>query len=160
MQRSFLKEITPRICAPPEIQKKKPNLQMLFDVTQKFTREQKIGDVGSVRIELGNFYMGEAGPGGRRRGDQAHEGEGYVFSDSVLCVGRIHEFPESNAERERRIRVLKRHISVQCIGWNLGRTIGVRVEEEDLGQGVPCAFPHLRQVCSSVLVHVCLLQKL
>ena len=37
--------------------------------------QTKIGDIGRVRIELGNFYMGEAGPGGRRRDDQAHEGE-------------------------------------------------------------------------------------
>ena len=54
---------------------KKPNFQMLFDVTQKIHSRTKIGDIGSVRIELANFYMGEAGLGGRRRGDQAHEGE-------------------------------------------------------------------------------------
>ena len=37
--------------------------------------QTKNGDIGRVRIELENFYMGEPFPGGRRRGDQAHEGE-------------------------------------------------------------------------------------
>ena len=33
----------------------KPTVQKLFDVTQKLIREQKIGDFGSVRIELGEI---------------------------------------------------------------------------------------------------------
>ena len=65
-----------RESAPSKIQKRKNQMyRCLFDVTQKNHSQTKIGDIGRVRIELGNFYMGEAGPGGRRRGDQAHEGE-------------------------------------------------------------------------------------
>ena len=41
----------------------------------KIDSRTKIGDIGSVRIELEKFYMGDAVPGARRRGDQAHEGK-------------------------------------------------------------------------------------
>ena len=49
--------------------------------TDVVRRESKVGsrrkfeDVGSNRIKPGKVCMGEADPGGRRRGDQAHEGK-------------------------------------------------------------------------------------
>ena len=107
MQRSFLKEITPRICAPSEIQKKKPNIQMLFDVTQKFTREQKLEMSGVSELSWGTSTWEKLVLADDEEVIKLMKAKGYVFSDSVLCVGRIHEFPESNAERERRISWLK-----------------------------------------------------
>ena len=77
----FGKDYSENLCSVRNTEKK-PNVQMLFDVTQKIHSRTKIGDIGSVRIELGNFNMGEAGPDGRRRGDQAHEGES-------LCILRF-----------------------------------------------------------------------
>ena len=68
----------------------------LFDVTQQLTREQQLGISGVSKIELRNVYLGKAVPGSRRRSDQAHEAKVYVFSDSVLCVGNVREFPESH----------------------------------------------------------------
>ena len=31
----------------------------------------------------------------------------YVFSDSVLCVGKTHEYPKSNSQCERQLTCLK-----------------------------------------------------
>ena len=126
----------------------------------KIRSQSKIGDFGSVRIELGNFYMEEAGPGGRRRGDQAHEGESLRILTFCTVRWKNTRIPRIQCRMGTSNFVDQRHISVHSIGWNTWRTSGIRVEEEDLGQGVPCAFPHLRQVCFSVLVHVWLLQAL
>ena len=53
----------------------KPTVQKLFDVTQKLIREQTLEISGVSELNLGKFYMGEADPAERRRGDQAHEGK-------------------------------------------------------------------------------------
>ena len=66
----------------------------------------KVGDLGSVRMELGKFYMGEAVPGGRRRGDQTHEGKS-VCQTLYCALERCANSPESNAEWERRISWFK-----------------------------------------------------
>ena len=71
----------------------------------KIDSRKRIGDLGSVRIELGKFYTGEAGPGGRRRGDQIHEGKSLCFLR--LCIvrwkdARIHQNPLQNGNVEFR----------------------------------------------------------
>ena len=59
----------------------------------KIRSRSKIGGIGSVRIELANSYMGEAGLGGRRRGDQAHEGGKFTYSQILYCA--LEEYTNS-----------------------------------------------------------------
>ena len=46
----------------------------------------KFGDLGSVRIKLVNFHMGKAVPGERQRSNQAHEGERFMYSQTLYCA--------------------------------------------------------------------------
>ena len=42
----------------------------------------------------------------------------YVFSDSVLCLGKIHEKPQSNAAWEQRLGVVQNISGIQKLGQN------------------------------------------
>ena len=73
----------------------------------KIGARTKIGNIGSDRFELEQVYVEESFPDGRRGADQAHEEKVYVFCDSWLCVGKIHEYPYSNIECENRISCVR-----------------------------------------------------
>ena len=42
----------------------------------------------------------------------------YVFSDSVLCLGKIHENTQSNTAWEAKIGVVQKYIGIQKLGQN------------------------------------------
>ena len=42
----------------------------------------------------------------------------YVFSDSVLCLGKVFENPQSNAAWEQRLGVVQNYSGIQNIGQN------------------------------------------
>ena len=42
----------------------------------------------------------------------------YVFSDSVLCLGKIHENPQSNTAWEQRLEWFKIFSKIQKLGQN------------------------------------------
>ena len=75
MQRSFLEKISPRLCAPSEIQKRNQMYRCCSTWLQKFIREQNLEISGVSELSWRTSTLGEAGPDGRRGGDQAHEGE-------------------------------------------------------------------------------------
>ena len=52
----------------------------------------------------------------------------YVFSESVLCLGRINQNPTSNTIWERQLEWFKDSSQIQNFGHNQRRTEGIRVE--------------------------------
>ena len=76
---------------------KKPNRQMLFDVTQKFTRKQTLEISGVSELSWGTSTWEKLVLADDEEVIKLMKAKGYVFSDSVLCVGKLREFPESNA---------------------------------------------------------------
>ena len=56
----------------------------------------KFGDLESVRIKLVSFEMGEVAPSSDRTLVQLMKSKVHVFSDSVLCVGKMSQYPQSN----------------------------------------------------------------
>ena len=67
-------------------------------------RNQNFGNLRSVRIELENFYLGKAAPSERQEVIKLRKAKVQVSSDSVLCVGKMREFPQSNSEWESRLQ--------------------------------------------------------
>ena len=52
----------------------------------------------------------------------------YIFSDSVLCLGKIFETPQSNDAWEQRLGWLKSSSKLQQLSQNRRRANGIRVE--------------------------------
>ena len=70
---------------------------MLFDVTQKFTREQKLEISGVSELSWRTSTWEKLVLADDEEVIKLMKAKVYVFSDSVLCVGKLREFPESNA---------------------------------------------------------------
>ena len=51
-----------------------------------------------------------------------------VFSDSVLCLGKMNQNPTSNTVWERQFGMVQRFITIQNFGHHRRRTDGIRVE--------------------------------
>ena len=85
----------------------KPTVQKLFDVTQKLIREQKLEISRVSELCWGNFTCEKLALVDDEEVIQLMKAKVHVFSDSVLCVGKMGEFPEPNAEWERRISWFK-----------------------------------------------------
>ena len=85
----------------------KPTVQKLFDATQTLIREQEFGDLGSVRIKLDSSKWEELHLASDKEVIQLMKAKVYVFSDSVLCVGKMSEYPQSNTEWENRFSWFK-----------------------------------------------------
>ena len=52
----------------------------------------------------------------------------YVFSDSVLCLGKMNQNPTSNTVLGATVGVVQRFITIQNFGHSRRRTDGIRVE--------------------------------
>ena len=82
---------------------KKPNIQMLFDVTQKFARDQKLEISGVSELSWRTSTWEKLVLADDREVIKLMKANVYVFSYSALCVGKLREFPKSNAEWKRRM---------------------------------------------------------
>ena len=78
-------------------------LKQMFDITSKLVSEQyEINNVDKIHWETHSWKQLSL------IGDETvinlQRTKVYVFSDSVLCLGRIHQHPESNEAWKKRIR--------------------------------------------------------
>ena len=77
-------------------------LKKMFDITLKLVREQEeINNLDKIHWEKKSWKQLSL------IGDETvinlKRAKVYVFSDSVLCLGRIHQHPESNEAWKKRI---------------------------------------------------------
>ena len=87
---------------PSIMNSKDLTLKKMFDITSKLVSEQE------EIINLDNIHWGK---NSWRQlsliGDETvidlQSAKVYVFSDSVLCLGRVHQYPESNETWKKRI---------------------------------------------------------
>ena len=77
-------------------------LKQMFDISAKFVTEQdEISSLETIGWEKHSWkYLSLIGD---ERIINLQRTKVYVFSDSVLCLGRIHQNPESNKAWEQRI---------------------------------------------------------
>ena len=61
-----------------------------------------VGDLGSVRIEFGYFYLGDAVSGERRGGDEAHEGSSCILGFCIMCW-KSTRIPQSIIDWENKL---------------------------------------------------------
>ena len=67
----------------------------MFDITEKLVREQE-EIVGVEKINWEKNSWKQLSLIGDETVINLQRAKVYVFSDSVLCLGRIHQHPESN----------------------------------------------------------------
>ena len=76
-------------------------LKNMFDITEKLVCEQEI--VGVDKINWEKHIWKQLSLIGDETVINLQRAKVYVFSDSVLCLGKIHQHPESNEAWKRRI---------------------------------------------------------
>ena len=77
-------------------------LKKIFDISEKLVSEQEeISNVDKIHWEKHSWKQLSL------IGDETvinfHRAKVYVFSDSVLCIGKVHQHPESNEAWKKRI---------------------------------------------------------
>ena len=77
-------------------------LKNMFDITEKLVNEQE-EIVGVDKINWGKHSWKQLSLIGDETVINLQRAKVYVFSDSVLCLGKIHQHPESNEAWKRRI---------------------------------------------------------
>ena len=78
-------------------------LKQMFDISAKLVAEQdEISNLETIGWEKhSRKYLSLIGDG---RIINLQRAKVYVFSDSVLCLGKIHQHPESNEAWKKRIQ--------------------------------------------------------
>ena len=114
-----------------------------FTVHQKYRRSHNETDVRHIwEIDIrtitwdlcsdsnkpGKFFMETIIFDGWWTGHQSLAREGFVFSDSVLCFGKMNENPQSNTVWEDKLTWFKKFITIQSFGHNWWWANGIRVE--------------------------------
>ena len=80
----------------------KPTVHKLFDVTQKLISEQNLEISGVSELSWGISTWEKLTLVNDGRGDQAHEGKSLcILRDSVICVGKVREYPQSDVDCEK-----------------------------------------------------------
>ena len=92
-------------------------IKQMFDISTKSVSEQD--EIYGVKtIDWGNSPWKYLSLIGDERVISLHHTKVYVFSDSVLCLGKIHENPQSKAAWEQRLKWFKNISGIQKLGQN------------------------------------------
>ena len=118
MQRSFLGKSTPRICAPSEIQQRS-QLYRIVRRDSKNDSRKKLEISGVTELRWWNSTWEKLALAEDEEVIKFMKAKVYVFSDSVLCVGTMREFPRIHCRTGTSSFVLQGHKSVQRI-WMAG----------------------------------------
>ena len=85
-------------------------LKHMFDITSKLVSEQD--EINNVdKIYWKNHSWKQLSLIGNETANNLQRAKVYVFSDSVLCLGKIHQHPESNEAWKKRIEGIINEIS-------------------------------------------------
>ena len=82
---------------------KDPTMKQLFDISEKLVSEQSDAIYGVKTINLESSSWKYLSLIGDEQVISLQRTKVYVFSDSVLCLGKIFENPESNDAWEQRL---------------------------------------------------------
>ena len=93
-------------------------MKQMFDISEKLLTEQshEIFGVKTIYWEDSSWkYLSLIGD---EQVISLQHTKVYVFSDSVLCLGKMNENPQSNIAWEDRLTWFKRFIRIQSFGQN------------------------------------------
>ena len=102
-------------------------LKQMFDISTKLVSEQdEISGLETIGLENHSWkYLSLTGD---ERVINLQRTKVYVFSDSVLCLGKIFENSQSNDAWEQKLGWLKIFFKIQKLWQNRRRANGIRVE--------------------------------
>ena len=102
-------------------------LKQMFDISTRLVSEQdEISGLETIGCENHSWkYLSLIG---EERIINLQRTKVHVFSDSVLCLGKLHENPQSNDAWEQRLGWLKSSSKLQKLWQNRRRAHGIRVE--------------------------------
>ena len=123
-QPSFLEKMTPQNLHVIRNTDEKPTVKKLFDVTQRLIQEQRLEIPGVSEISSATSLWERLSLNNDEEIINLSKAKVYVFSDSVLCLGKVRPFPQSNDEWRAKLEWF-----MQRIGYNRWRTNGVRVDD-------------------------------
>ena len=83
------------------------SVQKLFDVTQKLIREQKLEILGVSELRWRTSTLEKLSLVNDEEVVKLMKAKVYVFSDSVLCFGKVLEYPQSNIDWENKLEWFK-----------------------------------------------------
>ena len=92
-------------------------MKQMFDISAKLVSEQdEIYGVKTIDWENSSWkYLSLIGD---EQVISLQPTKVYVFSDSVLCLGKIHENTQSNTAWEQRLEWFKKYTGIQNLGQN------------------------------------------
>ena len=103
-------------------------MKQMFDISEKLTTEQSDETYGVTPINWEDSSWKQLSLVSDEEVISLSHAKVYVFSDSVLCLGKMHQNPKSNTVWEDKLTWFKIFITIQNFGHNRRRTDGFRVE--------------------------------
>ena len=103
-------------------------MKQMFDRSEKLISEQSDEFYGVNTINLEDSSWKHLSLMGDEEVISLSHAKVYVFSDSVLCLGRRSENPQSNSASEDKLTWFKKFITIQSFGHNWWWANGIRVE--------------------------------
>ena len=82
-------------------------LKQMFEISEKLILEQSDEIFGSVSNQLGKFSMETIIFGQDEEVISLSHAKVHVFSDSVLCLGKVNQYPTSNTVCEQQLSWFK-----------------------------------------------------
>ena len=102
--------------------------KQMFEISEKLTLEQSDEIFGVSQISWESSPWKQLSLVNDEEVISLSHAQVYVFSDSVLCLGKMNQSPISNTVWERQLERFKDSITIQNTGHNRRRTDGIRVE--------------------------------
>ena len=93
-------------------------LKQMFDISEKLITEQSDEIHGKIQSTWKILHRKYLSLVGDEQIISLSHVEGYVFSDSVLCLGKVNENPQSNIAWEERLTWFKKFTRLQSFGQN------------------------------------------
>ena len=91
-------------------------MKQMFDISKKLVSKQSDEICGVKTINWENFSWKYLSLIGDEQVISLQRTKVYVFSDSVLCLGKIHENPQPKKSMGRQIDVVQKFIRIQSFG--------------------------------------------
>ena len=93
-------------------------MKQMFDRSAKLVSEQSDEIYGVKTIDWENYSCKCLSLIGEEQVISLQRTNVFVFSDSVMCRGKIHENSQSNAAWEQRLEWFKKFTGIQKLGHN------------------------------------------
>ena len=93
-------------------------MKQMFDISEKLISEQSDEIYGVNKLNWDDSSWKYLSLIGDEEVISLSHAKVYVFSDSVLCLGKMNENPQSNTVWEDKLNVVQKFITVQSFGHN------------------------------------------